>query len=140
MNKWPVVIMLLVLVTPFAVSLVLLDGHQNIGDRARGKWLDNAYYVNELDQQQWQILWRDRDCTNRCQQWENLLLRVKMALGKNQNKVEVNLNTLGELNELENGLFVVNNKGLVLLSYQATENGAYNLLKDLKVLLKHNGK
>ncbi|MGK0443497.1 MAG: hypothetical protein ACJA1U_000422, partial [Bermanella sp.] len=39
MRKLPLILMLLVLVTPFAVSVVLLDSKQNIADKARGEWL-----------------------------------------------------------------------------------------------------
>ena len=47
MRKLPLILMLLVLVAPFAVSLVLLDGNKNIADKARGQWLENTYYVDE---------------------------------------------------------------------------------------------
>lgn len=140
MRKLPLVIMLLVLVAPFAVSLMLLDNKSNLVDKARGNWLDKTHYVNTLDNNNWQILWREQDCITQCDQWHNLLMRVKVALGKNQTKVDVEKISLGELLDYDKGLFIANDRGLVLLAYEANESGAYNLLKDLKVLIKHNGK
>ncbi|GAA6135542.1 hypothetical protein NBRC116188_23320 [Oceaniserpentilla sp. 4NH20-0058] len=140
MKKLPLIVMLLVLVAPFAVSLMLLDDKQKVADKARGEWLNTTNYIDKIQDNNWQIVWRNQDCNSQCDQWENLLLRVKMALGKNQNKVSVTHNTVQSLNHMDHGLFIANHKGLVLLSYQANESGAYNLLKDLKVLLKHNGK
>ena len=131
--------MLFVLVTPFAVSLALLDDKDKVADKARGQWLNEAHHVSPLENRNWQILWREKDCVSQCDQWENVLLRAKMALGKNQNKVDVHPTQLQPLHEMKDGLFIANDKGLVLLSYDANENGAYNLFKDLRVLLKHNG-
>ncbi|NVK36640.1 MAG: hypothetical protein HWE18_01830 [Gammaproteobacteria bacterium] len=139
MRKLPLVLMLLVLVAPFAVSLVLLDNKQSIGDKARGEWLDRTYYVDVNKDNSWQLLWREQDCLPNCESWVNLMQRVKMALGKNQDKLQLASTNLEPLANLQSGLFIANPKGLVLLSYQASEDGAYNLLKDLKVLLKHNG-
>jgi len=139
MNKLPLIIMLLVLVAPFAASLVLLDDKEKVADKARGQWLNEAHYVTPMESQNWQIVWREQDCLDQCDKWENLLLRVRMALGKNQNKVDVSTNNLVALNNMDDGLFIANHKGLVLLSYEASDTGAYKLLKDLKVLLKHNG-
>lgn len=138
MVRLPLILMLTVLVAPFAVSLVLLDGKQNIADKARGDWLVDAHYVSELENNNWQILWREQDCLPECDAWFNVLQRAKMALGKNQNKVTISSAQLADLQAMNNGLFIANTKGLVLLSYDADENGAYQLLKDLKVLLKHN--
>ncbi|MAA71968.1 MAG: hypothetical protein CL679_09615 [Bermanella sp.] len=138
MRKLPLFLMLLVLVTPFAVSIALLDSKQNIADKARGEWLQSTYYVDQPDDLSWQVLWRNQDCQPNCDAWFNLLQRVKMALGKNQDKIILSSTDLDELRAMDNGLFIANQKGLVLLSYQATDDGAYKLLKDLKVLLKHN--
>ncbi len=138
MRKLPLIIMLLVLVAPFAVSLVLLDSKQNIADRARGEWLENTYYVDKFVNGTWQVLWRNQDCQPNCDAWFNLLQRVKMALGKNQDKIVLESANLESLRVMDNGLFIANPKGLVLLSYEASDDGAYKLLKDLKVLLKHN--
>jgi len=138
MRKLPLILMLLVLVTPFAVSVVLLDSKQNIADKARGEWLENTYYVEQPLDSSWQVLWRNQDCQPNCDAWFNLLQRVKMALGKNQGKITLTSTNLEDLRIMDNGLFIANPKGLVLLSYQASDDGAYKLLKDLKVLLKHN--
>jgi hypothetical protein len=129
----------MVLVAPFAVSLVLLDGKKNIADKARGEWLENTYYVDESQSRHWQVLWREQDCQPNCDAWFNVLQRLKMALGKNQDKVVLESTQLTSLKEMGDGLFIANPKGLVLLSYQASDDGAYKLLKDLKVLLKHSG-
>ncbi|WP_283789056.1 hypothetical protein QNI23_015875 [Bermanella sp. WJH001] len=138
MRKLPLILMLLVLVAPFAVSLVLLDGNKNIADKARGQWLENTYYVQAAENANWQLLWREQDCQPNCDAWFNLLQRVKMALGKNQDKLVIESANLNSLKSMSNGLFIANPKGLVLLSYESSDDGAYKLLKDLKVLLKHN--
>jgi hypothetical protein len=138
MRKLPLILMLLVLVAPFAVSLVLLDGNKNIADKARGQWLENTYYVDETENTNWQLLWREQDCQPNCDAWFNLLQRVKMALGKNQDKLVIGTANLSSLKSMNDGLFIANPKGLVLLSYESSDDGAYKLLKDLKVLLKHN--
>lgn len=139
MRKLPLILMLLVLVAPFAVSLALLDNKHSIGDKARGEWLNSTYYVDTSEDKSWQLLWREQDCKPGCESWVNLMQRVKMALGKNQDKLHIAQTQLPPLTEMQSGLFIANPKGLVLLSYHASEDGAYNLLKDLKVLLKHNG-
>ncbi|MFY0640037.1 MAG: hypothetical protein JXR16_03250 [Bermanella sp.] len=138
MRKLPLILMLLVLVAPFAVSLVLLDSNKNIADKARGKWLENTYYVDKTENTNWQLLWREQDCQPNCDAWFNLLQRVKMALGKNQDKLVIETANLSSLKSMNDGLFIANPKGLVLLSYESSDDGAYKLLKDLKVLLKHN--
>ncbi|MFT5591894.1 MAG: hypothetical protein ACI8SR_000249 [Oceanicoccus sp.] len=138
MRKVPLILMLLVLVAPFAVSFVLLDGKQNLADKARGEWLEQTYYVGESEGRNWQVLWREQDCQPNCDAWFNLLQRVKMALGKNQDKIVIETAELNNLKEMSEGLFIANPKGLVLLSYEASDDGAYKLLKDLKVLLKHS--
>lgn len=138
MRKVPLILMLLVLVAPFAVSFVLLDGKQNLADKARGEWLEQTYYVGESERRNWQVLWREQDCQPNCDAWFNLLQRVKMALGKNQDKIVIETAELNNLKEMREGLFIANPKGLVLLSYEASDDGAYKLLKDLKVLLKHS--
>ena len=119
MRKLPLFLMLLVLVTPFAVSIALLDSKQNIADKARGEWLQSTYYVDQPDDLSWQVLWRNQDCQPNCDAWFNLLQRVKMALGKNQDKIILSSTDLDELRAMDNGLFIANQK-------------------DLKVLLKHN--
>ena len=138
MRKLPLILMLLVLVAPFAVSLVLLDGNKNIADKARGQWLENTYYVQAVENANWQLLWREQDCQPNCDAWFNLLQRVKMALGKYQDKVGIESDNVNSLKSMSNGLVIANPKGLVLLSYESSDDGAYKLLKDLKVLLKHN--
>ena len=138
MRKVPLILMLLVLVAPFAVSFLLLDGKQNLADKARGEWLEQTYYVGESEGRNWQVLWREQDCQPNCDAWFNLLQRVKMALGKNQDKIVIETAELNNLKEMSEGLFIANPKGLVLLSYEASDDGAYKLLKDLKVLLKHS--
>lgn len=139
MNKLPLLLMLFVLVAPFAASIALLDDKEKVADKARGEWLSQTYHVSPPENNNWQILWREQDCQGDCNQWENVLLRARMALGKNQDKVDVNATQLSPLKDMKNGLFIANQKGLVLLSYDANEKGAYNLFKDLRVLLKHNG-
>lgn len=138
MRKLPLILMLLVLVAPFAVSLVLLDNKHSIGDKARGEWLNSTHYVDVSEDQTWQLLWREQDCKPSCDAWVNLMQRVRMALGKNQGKLHIAQTELQPLTEMQSGLFIANPNGLVLLSYHASEDGAYKLLKDLKVLLKHN--
>lgn len=135
----PLFLMLTVLVAPFAVSMILLSDRDNLGDRARGDWFDESHYVSASENRNWQVLWRTSDCKSQCDEWFNLLRRLKMALGKRQDKLNLVETRLEPLLKTENGLFIADHTGLVLLSYEATDDGAYKLLKDLKTLMKHGG-
>jgi len=62
-----------------------------------------------------------------------------MALGKRQDQLTLVETEHPPLLSESNGLFIADRSGLVLLSYEATQDGAYKLLKDLKTLMKHGG-
>ncbi len=138
-SRLPVILMLTVLAAPFIASLILLADKDSINDNAKGEWLTKAEYVLVNQQAPWQLLWREQDCTNNCDAWFGLLQRVKMALGKYSEKLTISEINNDKLLTHENGLFIADHQGLVLLSYEANQDGAYNLLKDLKVLMKHGG-
>lgn len=138
-KSFPLFLMFSVLVAPFAVSMFLLSDRDDLGDRARGQWFDQSHYVQASVNRNWQVLWRSSDCQSQCDEWFNLLRRLKMALGKRQDKLSLVETNLEPLLSVDNGLFIADRSGLVLLSYEATEAGAYDLLKDLKTLMKHGG-
>lgn len=135
----PLLVMLAVLVSPFIASIIFLDVQDELGNKARGQWLSQTHYVPALEDRSWQLLWRKQDCQDNCENFQNLLLRVRMALGKHREKLAIH--TLDDQAILQNqeGLFIANHKGLMLLQYSADDDGAYKLLKDLKVLMKHGG-
>ncbi len=137
--KLPVLLMLSVLFAPFVVSVILLDDKSSIKTNARGQWLSDSQFVSTSEKSDWQLLWRAQDCKAQCEDWYGLLQRVKMALGKRSEKLLITEVQDKKLLEKQNGLFIADHQGLVLLSYKANEKGAYNLLKDLKVLMKHGG-
>ncbi len=137
--KLPMILMLTVLFAPFVVSVILLDDKSSINTNARGQWLSDSQYVSTPVKSDWQLLWRAQDCENSCDDWYGLLQRVKMALGKRSDKLLITEVQNEKLLSSPNGLFIADHQGLVLLSYEANEDGAYNLLKDLKVLMKHGG-
>jgi len=136
---FPLFLMLLVFSAPFIFSLILLDDKDSITDTARGQWFSASEYVPVRLDSDWQLLWREQDCDVQCDSWFGLLQRVQMALGKYSDKLEINKAENESLLAHENGLFIADHQGLVLLSYEASEDGAYKLLKDLKVLMKHGG-
>ncbi len=138
-SRLPVLLMLLVLFTPFVASILLLDDKASISISARGQWLDDSQFVEVPKKANWQLLWREQDCLQECDSWYGLLQRVKMALGKHSEKLVISEASNKGLLTHQNGLFIADHQGLVLLSYQASEKGAYDLLKDLKVLMKHGG-
>lgn len=135
----PLFVMLAVLVSPFIASIIFLDVQDELGNEARGQWLSQTHYVEALEDRSWQLLWRKQGCQDNCEKFQNLLLRVRMALGKHREKLAIH--TLDDQAILQNqeGLFIANHKGLMLLQYSADDDGAYKLLKDLKVLMKHGG-
>ncbi len=135
----PLFLMLSVLCAPFVLSLILFDDKENINDNARGQWLNESKYVAVPDAAPWQLVWREQDCNNDCDAYINLLRRVKMALGKYSEKLIISQTENNNLAMHDNGLFIADHSGLLLLSYEADEKGAYKLLKDLKVLMKHGG-
>ncbi len=135
----PLFLMLSVLCAPFVLSLILLDDKENINDNARGQWLSESKYVPTSNVAPWQLVWREQDCQTQCESYINLLKRVKMGLGKYSEKLVISQVENNNLAMHENGLFIADHSGLLLLSYQADEKGAYKLLKDLKVLMKHGG-
>jgi len=137
--RLPVLLMFTVLFAPFVASILLLDDKDSITTQARGQWLSDSQYVSVPDKAPWQLLWREQDCKKECESWFGMLRRVKMALGKHSEKLLISEVNNDQLLSKQNGLFIADHQGLVLLSYQANEQGAYNLLKDLKVLMKHGG-
>ncbi len=138
----PLLLMFAVLVAPFAVSLVLLENKDSLGNHAKGSWLSETQYVAPDPNRHWQLVWNKR-CDQNCNQFINLLRRVKMALGKRQDKLVITpliLSQESEKAQLEqDAIFIADQSGLLLLSYRANEDGAYKLLKDLKTLMKHGG-
>jgi hypothetical protein len=66
-----------------------------------------------------------------------------MALGKRQGKLVINplvlTDTQSISSEVDNKIFIADQNGMLLLSYNADEAGAYKLLKDLKTLMKNGG-
>lgn len=141
-KKIPLLLMFAVLIAPFAVSLVLLENKDSLGDRANGSWLKESHYVDTDANRHWQLVW-NKKCDQECTQFINLLSRVKMALGKRQEKLVINplqlVNDKAEHVLEDNKIFIADHSGLLLLSYNADESGAYKLLKDLKTLMKHGG-
>jgi hypothetical protein len=141
-KKIPLLLMFAVLIAPFAVSLVLLENKDSLGDRAKGSWLTETQYVIPVENRNWQLVW-NKNCDVNCTQFINLLRRVKMALGKRQDKLTINPLTLKDetvTHSLESDrIFIADQNGMLLLSYSANEKGAYKLLKDLKTLMKHGG-
>ncbi len=137
--RLPIFLMLLVLAAPFIVSIILLSDKSKINDNARGQWLGQSEYVTSTQKAPWQLLWREQDCQLKCDAWFGLLQRVKMGLGKYSEKLVISEMENQKLLKHENGLFIADHQGLVLLSYEANQQGAYDLLKDLKVLMKHGG-
>jgi cytochrome oxidase Cu insertion factor (SCO1/SenC/PrrC family) len=138
-SRLPVLLMLLVLFAPFVASLVLLDDKESISISARGQWFDDSQFVAVPNKANWQLLWREQDCQKECDSWYGLLQRVKMGLGKHSEKLVISEAINENLLAHSDGLFIADHQGLVLLSYEASEQGAYKLLKDLKVLMKHGG-
>lgn len=138
-KRIPLFLMLLVLSAPFVFSLLLLSDKSSITNTARGEWLTESEYVAVNSNTNWKLVWREQDCMGSCESWYGLLQRVQMALGKYSEKLDINKAENKNLLAHENGLFIADHQGLVLLSYEASEGGAYKLLKDLKVLMKHGG-
>ncbi len=138
-KRLPLFLMLLVLSAPFAFSLLLLSDKDSITDTAKGEWFSESEYVAVNESSNWKLLWREQDCIESCESWYGLMQRVQMALGKYSDQVDISKVKSENLLAHENGLFIANHQGLVLLSYEASETGAYKLLKDLKVLMKHGG-
>lgn len=137
--KTPLIIMLLVLSAPFVMSVVLLENKDDIQDNARGKWLQQTYTVNAEQGTPWQLLWRSKDCQDNCEHWQGVLNNLKIALGKHTDKLNIMQLQDSPLMDYSQGLFIADHNGLVLLSYDADQQGAYQLFKDLKVLIKHGG-
>jgi hypothetical protein len=141
-KKLPLLLMFAVLIAPFAISLVLLENKDSLGDRANGSWLTETLYVSADADRHWQLLWK-KECDHDCDQFTNLLKRVKMALGKRQGKLVINPLVFSETksfeSKIDNRIFIADQNGLLLLSYNADEAGAYKLLKDLKTLMKNGG-
>jgi hypothetical protein len=141
-KKLPLLLMFAVLIAPFAISLVLLENKDSLGDRANGSWLTETLYVNADVDRHWQLLW-NKECQQECPEFTNLLKRVKMALGKRQGKLVINplvlTDTQSISSEVDNKIFIADQNGMLLLSYNADEAGAYKLLKDLKTLMKNGG-
>jgi len=135
----PLFVMLAVLVSPFIASIIFLDVQDELGNKARGQWLSQTHYVEALEDRSWQLLWRKQDCQDNCEKFQNLLLRVRMALGKHREKLAIHTLDDQVILQDQEGLFIANHNGLMLLQYSADDDGAYKLLKDLKVLMKHGG-
>ncbi len=139
LKKVPLLLMFVVLGFPFLLSVIFLSGDKSIANTAQGEWLSETIHAPTIEAAQWHILWRRKDCLDQCEQFQNLLSRVKMALGKHQEKLYIVETLEAPLQAHDKGLFISNREGLVLLAYTPNDDGAYKLLKDLKVLIKHGG-
>lgn len=139
MNKrLPIIIMGFVLVIPFLLSAYMLSIRDKLADNANGQWLDDTIYVPKTQEKHWQILWKSDVCQPQCDELLNRLQRLKMALGKHQNELE--LVPVADQEDLpDKSLYIADREGLVLLGYEGDEKSTYLLLKDLKVLMKHGG-
>ena len=141
-KRWPIFIMGLVLAAPFLLSIYMLSIRGDLPDRANGEWLNETVYVPKTDKQHWQLLWKNELCEPHCDELEHRLKRLKMALGKHQNELELvplSGQISGQNSLTEKSLYVADRQGLVLLGYEGDEQSTYLLLKDLKVLMKHGG-
>ncbi|EAT12378.1 hypothetical protein HF888_15060 [Bermanella marisrubri] len=143
-KRLPLLIMFFVLAAPFAASVVILDDRaglhpSNSDTRAKGNWLSESHFVTPSQNNHWKLLWRKQDCQPNCDDFVNLMRRLKMATGKYQDSVELESLPSDILKQKSQGIFIADPKGLLLLSYSADDDGAYKALKDIKVLMKHSG-
>ncbi|WP_396588409.1 hypothetical protein [Bermanella sp. R86510] len=140
----PLIIMFFVLSAPFAASIIILDDkkslHPSNGDtRAKGDWMSESHFVAPSKDKFWQLLWRKSSCQPQCDDFINLMKRLKMATGKYQHELELNQLPNELLSTQAEGIYIADPKGLILLSYSADDDGAYKALKDIKTLMKHSG-
>lgn len=134
----PLLLMLLVFIAPFLISVWTLQHADDLNDRAKGEWLSETIYVPVHQNNTWQLLWKPSVCEPDCQNLSDRLYKLKLALGKHQ--TEMTIVEAGEaLSDQSQAIFVADRKGLVLLAYDANQDGLYKVFKDLKVLMKHGG-
>ena len=143
-KRLPLLIMFFVLAAPFAASVMILDDRaglhpEKVETRAKGEWLTDSHFVAPSKNNHWKLLWRKQDCEPNCDDFVNLMRRLKMATGKYQDSVELETLPSNILQERQQGIYIADPKGLLLLSYSADDDGAYKALKDIKVLMKHSG-
>ena len=134
----PLILMLLVFIAPFLISIWTLQHAKDLNNKAQGEWLSSTLNIAPTESQQWQLLWQESTCQPDCGDLEKRLYKLKLALGKHQTELQVTPLTQGQLDH-DKSLFIADRKGLVLLAYDASQDGLYKVFKDLKVLMKHGG-
>jgi len=134
----PLLLMMLVFIAPFLISVWTLQNADDLNNRAKGEWLSETVHVPATATNTWQLLWKPSVCTDNCEDLQNRLFKLKLALGKHQTEMEI-ITAGSELDGQSQSLFVADRKGLVLLAYDANQDGLYKVFKDLKVLMKHGG-
>ncbi len=134
----PLILMLLVFIAPFLISIWTLQHATDLNNKAKGEWLSTTLLVEPTASQQWQLLWQSTACQPECSDLKDRLHKLKLALGKHQTELEVSELASDQLDH-EKSLFIADRKGLVLLAYDASQDGLYKVFKDLKVLMKHGG-
>lgn len=134
----PLILMLSVFIAPFLISVWTLQHADDLNNRAKGEWLSHTINVTPTEGKQWQLLWKESACTDLCTDLINRLNKLKLALGKHQ--TELSISPMGD-GDIDHGksLFIADRNGLVLLAYDANQDGLYKIFKDLKVLMKHGG-
>lgn len=134
----PLLLMMLVFIAPFLISVWTLQNADDLNNRAKGEWLSETIHVPATESGTWQLLWKPSVCNDNCQDLKDRLYKLKLALGKHQTEMEI-ITAGAELDNQSQSLFVADRKGLVLLAYDANQDGLYKVFKDLKVLMKHGG-
>lgn len=137
-SRIPLFLMILVLAAPFLISVWMLQHADDLNDRAKGEWLSETINVPETESRTWQVLWKASACPEGCVELSHRLQKLKLALGKHQTELDI-VPAGSELSEQGKDLYIADRKGLVLLAYDAGQDGLYKMLKDLKVLMKHGG-
>ena len=147
MVSWQAMALLLSFGTPLIAALLLVAGQAQFNSNQNGQWLGQEYF---LDSSQWHSLKAFNLVYSASHpkrtQLSQFASKVHAALGKKQQAVAimaVPASTLAAAQLAPQALYVVDQRGLFILSYPLTLTEAHDrqqakgLLLDLKKLLKY---
>ena len=139
---WPLLnLSLMFLIPVVAAAYILLYADKfNLHQVNHGKLIDPPQSININAINKWQLVYvAPENCDLECQQTQNRLQKLHLALGANQSRVALTFLPKLQINSPinANSIFILDPKGLYIMHYDATANHA-GILKDLRRLLKYS--
>lgn len=137
-KNWPLAILLLIFLAPILAAAYVLWPGNNIKFNTvqHGDFIHTANNNQFKNINKWQVVYiKPQNCGLECQQQQDILNNMLVALGANAERVIITISSTPDLQT--NSIYIINPTGLPVMLYQPPANIS-GLLKDLKRLLKYS--